>query len=73
MITSENGKTYGIADCLVVEQGPNYALAKRIQQWRATLARHQGQRVVLILHHLPQLIRSQRIRSLKLLLMAQNF
>lgn len=36
---------YGIADCLVVEQGPNYALAKRLQQWRATLAREQGQRV----------------------------
>lgn len=36
---------YGIADCLVVEQGPNYALAKRLQQWRATLARAQGQRV----------------------------
>lgn len=42
---SENGKAYGIADCLVVEQGPNYALAKRIQQWRATLARQNGQRV----------------------------
>lgn len=41
----DNGKHYGIADCLVVEQGPNYALAKRLQQWRATLARHQGQRV----------------------------
>lgn len=40
-----NGQRYGIADCLVVEQGPNYALAKRLQQWRATLARHQGQRV----------------------------
>lgn len=38
-------KQYGICDCLVVEQGPNYALAKRIQQWRATLARSQGQRV----------------------------
>ncbi|OTG65535.1 hypothetical protein [Acinetobacter silvestris] len=45
LITSDNGKAYGIADCLVVEQGPNYALAKRIQQWRATLARHQGQHV----------------------------
>ena len=45
LITSDNGKEYGIADCLVVEQGPNYALAKRIQQWRATLARHSGQRV----------------------------
>ncbi|AYA02629.1 hypothetical protein BEN74_07020 [Acinetobacter sp. WCHAc010034] len=45
LIASDNGQNYGIADCLVVEQGPNYALAKRIQQWRATLARHQGQRV----------------------------
>lgn len=45
LIPSETDYAYGIADCLVVEQGPNYALAKRIQQWRATLARHQGQRV----------------------------
>ena len=45
LVSSDNGKAYGIADCLVVEQGPNYALAKRIQQWRATLARSQGQRV----------------------------
>ncbi len=45
LISSNNGQSYGIADCLVVEQGPNYALAKRIQQWRATLARHQGQTV----------------------------
>ena len=43
--TADNGKSYGIADCLVVEQGPNYALAKRIQQWRATVARQNGQRV----------------------------
>ncbi|NHB58879.1 hypothetical protein [Acinetobacter shaoyimingii] len=47
LIQSDNGKQYGIADCLVVEQGPNYALAKRLQQWRATLARHQGQRVII--------------------------
>lgn len=45
LIRSENGQDYGIADCLVIEQGPNYALAKRIQQWRAVLARHQGQHV----------------------------
>ncbi|WP_445115198.1 hypothetical protein [Acinetobacter sp. WZC-1] len=45
LIASDNGKQYGIADCMVPEQGPNYALAKRIQQWRATLARHQGQQV----------------------------
>ncbi|WP_347460744.1 hypothetical protein ABEF79_11635 [Acinetobacter sp. ANC 7454] len=38
-------KSYGVSDCLVVEQGPNYALAKRLQQWRATLARANGQRV----------------------------
>lgn len=38
-------QSYGICDCLVVEQGPNYALAKRIQQWRAILARENGQRV----------------------------
>ena len=45
LIQSDNGKSYGIADCMVVEQGPNYALAKRLQQWRATLARDQGQKV----------------------------
>ena len=33
---------YGIADNLVVRQGPNYALAKRLQRWRATVAREQG-------------------------------
>ena len=45
LIQSDNGETYGVADCLVLEQGPNYALAKRIQQWRATLARQAGQKV----------------------------
>lgn len=42
---SDNGERYGISDCLVIEQGPNYALAKRLQQWRATVARHSGQTV----------------------------
>jgi hypothetical protein len=45
LISSDNQQQYGIADCLVVEQGPNYALAKRLQQWRATLARAEGQTV----------------------------
>ena len=45
LVESDNTKSYGITDCLVIEQGPNYALAKRIQQWRATLARSEGQRV----------------------------
>lgn len=32
----------GIADALVPAQGPNYALAKRIQRWRATVAAADG-------------------------------
>jgi hypothetical protein len=32
----------GINDSLVPQQGPNYALAKRLQRWRATVARHAG-------------------------------
>jgi hypothetical protein len=32
----------GIADSLVAQQGPNYALAKRIQRWRASVARRDG-------------------------------
>ncbi len=35
----------GIGDALVPVQGPNYALAKRIQRWRATTARRDGQTV----------------------------
>ena len=35
----------GIGDCLVPAQGPNYALAKRIQRWRATSARRDGRQV----------------------------
>jgi hypothetical protein len=31
-----------ISDSLVAQQGPNYALAKRIQRWRASLARRDG-------------------------------
>ncbi|WP_305782419.1 hypothetical protein [Symbioplanes lichenis] len=36
------GADPGIADSLVPQQGPNYALAKRIQRWRATAARRAG-------------------------------
>jgi hypothetical protein len=32
----------GINDSLVPQQGPNYALAKRLQRWRATVARDAG-------------------------------
>lgn len=36
---------WGLVDALVVQQGPNYALAKRLQQWRALVARADGHRV----------------------------
>jgi hypothetical protein len=36
------GSDPGINDSLVPQQGPNYALAKRLQRWRATVARHEG-------------------------------
>ena len=32
----------GISDSLVPTQGPNYALAKRVQRWRAAVARAEG-------------------------------
>jgi hypothetical protein len=37
----------GIIDSLVPQQGPNYALAKRLQRWRATVARDAGTTVSL--------------------------
>jgi hypothetical protein len=39
------GSDPGISDVLVAQQGPNYALAKRIQRWRAAVARDAGTRV----------------------------
>jgi hypothetical protein len=36
------GADPGINDSLVRQQGPNYVLAKRLQRWRATLAREAG-------------------------------
>ena len=44
---SSSGLGWGLVDSLVVEQGPNYALAKRLQQWRALVARAAGHRSVL--------------------------
>jgi hypothetical protein len=37
-----DGPLAGIVDALVVQQGPNYVLAKRLQHWRALAARAQG-------------------------------
>jgi len=36
------GADPGICDSLIPQQGPNYALAKRVHRWRATVARHSG-------------------------------
>ncbi|KAB1911448.1 hypothetical protein [Micromonospora sp. AMSO31t] len=36
------GADPGINDSLVPQQGPNYALAKRLQRWRAAVARDAG-------------------------------
>jgi len=36
------GADPGICDSLVAQQGPNYALAKRLQRWRAAVARAEG-------------------------------
>ena len=36
------GSDPGINDSLVSQQGPNYALAKRLQRWRAAVARDAG-------------------------------
>lgn len=47
LLAGPAGRRYGLVDSLVLEQGPNYALAKRLQQWRALWARSLGHRVSL--------------------------
>lgn len=42
MQTMPTGRRFGVFDGLITQQGPNYALAKRIQQWRALRARESG-------------------------------
>lgn len=42
------GSDPGLNDSMVPQQGPNYLLAKRIQRWRATLARRDGFRVSML-------------------------
>lgn len=41
-IQGEDGRVWGISDALVPQQGPNYALAKMLQRWRATMSREEG-------------------------------
>jgi hypothetical protein len=42
LVTGEDGAEWGISDALVPIQGPNYALAKALQRWRAIIAREDG-------------------------------
>jgi hypothetical protein len=42
LVHAADGRQVGVADCLVLQQGPNYALAKSLQRWRATVARAEG-------------------------------
>lgn len=44
-IDGKDGYRAAVFDTLVSQQGPNYALAKRIQEWRAVSARANGLRV----------------------------
>lgn len=44
-VKADNGDEFYIVDGLVGRQGPNYALAKRMQHWRAMVARSEGQTV----------------------------
>jgi len=41
-ITAKDGTEFYVVDGIVVQQGPNYALAKRMQHWRAIVGRSQG-------------------------------
>jgi hypothetical protein len=52
------GANPGIADALVPAQGPNYALAKRIQRWRAAIERRDGR---LVSFHVAPSTRTQSV------------
>jgi hypothetical protein len=42
LVSDEGGRRWGLSDCLVAQQGANYALAKNLQKWRATELRQGG-------------------------------
>ncbi len=44
-VMSDNGKTYGLSDNIILQQGPGYILAKNIHKWRSLIARNSGVRV----------------------------
>ncbi|KAJ3336874.1 Very-long-chain (3R)-3-hydroxyacyl-CoA dehydratase PASTICCINO 2 [Gonapodya sp. JEL0774] len=40
LVKSDAGDEFAVVDSIMTRQGPNYAFAKRIQHWRAIVARH---------------------------------
>jgi hypothetical protein len=42
LVAGEDGRRWGISDSLVPIQGPNYALSKSLQRWRAVVSREDG-------------------------------
>ena len=44
-VVDRDGNHWGLADTLISAQGPNYALAKRLQRWRGVVTRNSGQRI----------------------------
>lgn len=42
LVAGEGARKWGISDSLVPIQGPNYALAKSLQRWRAVVSREDG-------------------------------
>lgn len=45
VVDCSNGERYGVIDSQLTQQGPNYALAKRLQRWRALTAQAAGRAV----------------------------
>jgi hypothetical protein len=43
-VEAPDGRRFGLADAQVAQQGPNYALAKRLQRWRALVGHADGRR-----------------------------
>ncbi len=44
-LEDDNGHRWGVADAMIVAQGPNHALAQRLHRWRAIVATADGRRV----------------------------
>jgi len=42
ILKSEQGKTYGLVNNILTQQGPSYMLAKNLHRWRSLVARNQG-------------------------------